>query len=137
MIPEMYVKAELARVCYLEAAHHGGVDGMRAVALTMRNRVDAGWFGGDWMMVLNRRSDADAYPPAEPAEVNVRDIQFRVLLRDVEEIYHGSASDTLTGGALYYCDLSREPREWFVKNILRKGEEHPRCATVGPLSFFQ
>lgn len=137
MIAETFIKAELARVAYQEAHHYGGVDSMLAIVYVMKNRVDAGWFGGEWMDVLQRHYEASAYEATEMQPINVRDLQFRILLQKIDGVYDGSEPDHLTDGALFYCELTEVTREWFVKNVLQRRESHPRCASVGPLTFFQ
>jgi hypothetical protein len=65
------------------------------------------------------------------------------MLAAVDGIYHGTAEDCVSvhddrGAlpALYYANLNQLDRKWFRESIAGKGDEHPRLATVGQLTFF-
>lgn len=137
---ENYVKARLMTYAIEEAAHLGGTMNMLAVAQVIANRVKAGWNGGDWLAVLDNASASSAYKD-EPhmrggIRLNPRDTAFRQLLQKIDDVYHGIAVDD-TEGALYFAELNRIDRPWFLNNISRNQLEHPRVATVGMVSFFE
>lgn len=136
LTPETFIKAELAAFAQREAAHHGGIDNMLAVAFVVRNRVRASWFGGNWMEIIEGHEGVAGknYPRTA---VNLRDIHFRMFLQQIDDLYLGLTPDKMTEGALYYCELNHCDNEWFLENIVRKPEEHPRVATVGNVSFFK
>lgn len=136
MTAEQFIKAHLAAFAHREAAHHGGMDNMLAVAFVIRNRRLAGWFGGDWMELLKNSEQCAAaiYPKSAP---DLREINFRMVLQQVDDIYSGLAQDRMTEGALYYAELNKVERDWFSKNILQDSQRHPRVATVGNVSFFK
>lgn len=136
MTAEQYIKAHLAAFAHAEAAHHGGIDNMMAVAFVIRNRQRAAWEGGNWMRILHAAKSAAAtiYTPSAP---DLRDINFRMLLSQVDDIYSGLALDKMTEGALFYCELNRIDNDWFRDTIVRDSDHHPRVATVGTVSFFK
>lgn len=136
MTAEQFIKAQLAALAHREAAHLGGIDNMAAVVFVMRNRQRAGWFGGDWMAIIQNTAAASAviYPESAP---NLRDVNFRLLLQMIDDIYSGMAPDRMTMGALYYCELNRVENAWFRDNVVRDPENHPRVANVGQVAFFK
>jgi hypothetical protein len=133
---EQFIKAHLAALCHREAAHHGGHDNMLAVAFVFRNRHRAGWHGGNWMELLAYCNEyaATIYPPSVP---DLRDINFRMLLQQIDDVFSGLAPDKYTEGALYYAELNRVERPWFRTDVLSDPERHPRVATVGNVSLFR
>lgn len=108
---------------------------MLAVMLVVRNRVHAGWMGGDWLQVLsahqlysaNACMDLTGYPDLR---------KMRDILTAVDEVYDGFAQD-FTEGALYYAELDNVDSEWFAETILKQQVDHPRVAKVGPIDFFK
>jgi hypothetical protein len=136
MNADTFIKAELAALAVREGAHHGGLNNMVAVAMVMRNRAAAGWYGGEWAQILDRAPDrAGTLYPHYP--VNLRDGSVRQLLQRIDDIYDGSEEFDLSAGALFYCELHRVDGKWFQQNILKNREEHKMVATVGPVSFFE
>lgn len=145
MTTDFYIKGQLAEFCWREAGRYGGSNNMLAVAYVIRNRVQAGWHGGDWLEVLahapgcSAREDDIMFGPQQP---NLRDDSFRLLLRAVDDIYAGMSIDRFTAdpegkGALYFAELNDVTSSWFRRNILACPDEHPRIANVGPVVFFR
>lgn len=136
MTAENFIKAQLAAFVHREAAFHGGIDNMLAVAFVIRNRVRAGWMGGSWMGVIQ---SAETYSATiyTPTALDLREFHFRLLMQQIDDIYSGLMPDRMTDGALFYAELNRVEREWFKQNILAHLDEHPRVATVGNVSFFK
>jgi hypothetical protein len=133
---ENFIKGQLMGVAIREGMRHGGYHNALAVAQVIANRVRAGWEGGDWLRVMVTAPDYmgtiyDLMPTIAP-----RDISFRTVLQRIDDIYTGIAQDTMTEGALYYCELHRVNRQWFQENVLSDPAAHPRLATVGPVTFF-
>lgn len=142
MLAENYIKAMLANYAYKEGARYGGIDNMLAVCHVIRNRMDNGWYGGDWLAALDNAPEVAANEPGEDEEmptppINLRDVATRRFLDKVDYVFDGSAPDLMTDGALYYGDLKRPRRLWFVQNITANLDEHPHVATVGPVWFFR
>jgi len=92
---ETYTRGQVARFAIEEAARHGGVNNMLAVAMVLRNRVMAGW--GDWLDVAMTApaKRASFYPPAI---VDYRTGNIRSFLSRMDGIWTGTEED-LTGGA--------------------------------------
>lgn len=136
MTNESFIKAQLAALAHREAAHLGGIDNMLAVAFVIRNRQRAGWRGGNWLELIQHAHEAAGtiYPPSVP---DLRDIHFKLVLQQVDDIYSGLAVDKYTEGALYYAELNRIDNAEFLEQIVRDAEHHPRVATVASVSFFK
>lgn len=140
------IRVELAMLAWREARHYGGINNMLAVAFVVKNRVDAGWLGGDWMQIIANHEQWSARlvtAPALQGETQMapvpdfHDPDVRDLIVEVDGIFDGTAEDTFTDGALYYCELDRVERPWFLQNVVRRPDAHARVATVGPVSFFR
>lgn len=136
MTSDDYIKSKLADLCWQEGHEYGGINNMLAIGFMMRNRVHAGWLGGDWLACIAEyyiNAEGEKRPSSTP---NLRDPMFRELLAKIDGVYEASAADKMTQGALYCADLNKISRQWFVDNIVRKPEEHKRIAQVGPVYFF-
>lgn len=135
MTAETYIKAHLAALAHREAGHCGGVNNMLAVAFVVRNRQRAGWRGGNWMELIASHDEYSAWlhPATTP---DLRELNFRILLQQIDDVFSGLAGDKMTEGALYYCELNRVERAWFKENVLHDATSHPRVAQVGNVSFF-
>ena len=138
MTLETFIKAEVAAFAYQQAHHLGGMAPMTAIACVLRNRVKAGWFGGDWQQNLNHagESAAHSYRPSVP--VDITNPALRRLLNDVEDLFAGQFRDEMTEGGLYWLDPSRDEPicSFFRTNILQRPEYHRRVAQVGTLWIF-
>lgn len=135
MTPEQFIRGQVARYAIDEAAHHGGTDNMCAVVHVLRNRVTAGWQGGDWMKVLEDAGTKAGTIVDLPA-INLHDMGVRIFLSRVDDIFAGREGD-MVSGALYYAELHNITRQWFKLNITGKPSDHPRVATVGAVAFFK
>jgi hypothetical protein len=138
---EAYVKGRLMDFVVREAYASGGVDPMLAVAQVLKNRVDAGWDGGDWLRVIEHAPEyIGTIQPTNIVHIDPRDGNFRALLGRIDEVYYGTADDANvnneSGKALYYAELHNINRDWFQERILSDLESHPRLASVGQLTFF-
>jgi hypothetical protein len=139
MTYEGYIKARLIALVYGEAFASGGLEPMLAVAQVLKNRVDAGWQGGDWLRVIEHAPDSRG-TEQPPATIDPSDGVFRQLLHRIDDVYYGIADDSNvnngSGKSLYYAELHNVNREWFQEHVLDDLESHPRLATVGQLTFF-
>lgn len=135
MTSDNFIKGQLAAFAHREGARFGGVDNMLAVAFVIRNRQQAGWLGGNWMEIIYQAEKVAAtiYEPTAP---NLRETPFRMLLSQIDDVFTGLAVDKMTQGALFYAELAEITNEWFIENITRQPEQHPRVANVGPVTFF-
>jgi hypothetical protein len=125
-----------------------GLNGMLAVAHTIKRRVDAGWYNGDWISVLSKHKTWSARVEPYPDEIpDPRVYSFQCLLQEINGIFNGSRQDDITvpaqsvlshpaPPALYYGRLDQITNDWFLENISRKPEQHQRVAVVGMLTFF-
>lgn len=140
MTVQDFIKGQLAWLAWMEAHHLGGVQNMIAVAFVVKNRVRAGWHGGDWAAVMNAHYQYSANPQVALIELHslpdCRDRDFIALLQNIDGILSGSLQDTYTAGGLYYCELNNVTRDWFKENVLAHPEQHPRVATVATVTFF-
>lgn len=140
MTADQFVKAQIAAFAWNEAGHCGGIDSMLAVCYVLRNRVRAGWFGGDWMSVLNGTEQSSAFELGQPKKMDIGSEVFRRLLMQIDDIYQGVAIDNLTYEGLYYIETlsrGRFPRDWFLRNIVSNFANHPRIAQVGMIQIFK
>lgn len=145
----------LALQAYRDAETEG-ISGMVAVALVIRYRVRAGFYGGDWLQVLSHHQDyAAVHNPHTPDLPDPRHPSFSQLLQQIDGIFDGRREDDIlvpnaTMGPivsfdgqperpvpLYYARLD-DPNigQWFLENISRNTDKHRLIATVGNLSFF-
>jgi Cell Wall Hydrolase len=138
---ENYIKARLVDYAVNEAYHHGGIEGMCAVAQVIANRVASGW--GEWKAVIDTAPKYTGTTTIAP-KFEPRDITFRRMLSMVDDIYQGTSDSTNVNieddrgrtMSLYYAELNNIDRAWFRENITAHPDRHPRLATVGPLTFF-
>ena len=142
MTYENYIKGRLLDYSVDEAYHYGGTDCMLAVAQVIANRVKAGW--GEWKLVLDTAPNYVGTIVKSTTSVDPKDLTFRRMLSMIDDVYQGTADDSNVNieddrgrlPALYYADLSKIDRKWFIDNVTQNLDRHPRLATVGPLSFF-
>jgi hypothetical protein len=139
MTYENYIKAQLVRFC-VEEGWDGSVETPLAIAQTLKNRVDNGWGGGDWIKVIASAPDYVGSIPVERVTPESKDYVFRRILLGIDEIYHGTAealvNDDQGQESLYYAQLHNINREWFKDNILSDPESHPMVVKVGQFNFF-
>ena len=122
-----------------------GINGMLGVLFVLRNRLKTGWSGGDLSKIMETHgqfssmtilgdSQTVAYP--DPREPN-----FQKILQYVDSVFDADnpMADTLTNGALYYCDPGPgiTPGGWFERVIIGQPTVHPRVATIGSTLYFK
>lgn len=154
MTGQDFLTAELARISWLEGGTEG-ISGAKAVCFSIRNRIRAGFYGGDWSQVLSNHKNWSATLEPLPATIpDPRDSAFRTFLQDVTNIFTGMSEDNITIAqdsmanylkignlsaapppALYFCRLNEITSDHFLNEIVRKPEVHKRIATVGTLVF--
>lgn len=146
-----FLSAELARLSFLDG-YEAGIEGMRACAFIIRNRVRAGW--GSWNDVLTQHQKW-SWRSVVPNYYQIPDprvYSFQTLLRDIDRIFSGEQEDTVTiaadpiknyvsvgpspAPALYYARLNDISNPWFEQNICGHADTHKLIANVQPLSFF-
>lgn len=146
-----FVAAMLALRAYQDG-FDDGLDCMRAVAFTIRNRARAGWWNGDYTEILNHHQDYSAYrEPPRSDFPDPRIYSVQTLLQEINDILSGRTKDNVTiaqdsvfntfnmgpkpAPALYYARLDKITNEKFYE-ISRDGVNHPRIAQVGMTVFF-
>ena len=111
---------------------------------TIANRVRCGW--GNWLQMIDRvpafMAEDEIPPLVHPP---IFEPTFIKLLQTVDGIFDGSTPD-LSKGALYWGDLAKIERTWFMDKIVQgrtvnfEGVEipaHPRVANMNGLNFWK
>ena len=141
----------LAVRCWQEG-HEEGLNGMMAVAFALRNRVRAGWYGGNWLEVIeNMDKSSSKLEPYGNKLPDPRIFSFMQFLQIIDNIFSGALEDTITikqdgewrtvlgkpaPVVLYWARLDKITNPWFLDNITRNPERHARVAQIGQLFFF-
>jgi hypothetical protein len=141
---ENFIKARLVSFVLDETVSDPSIISQLAVAQCLANRVNAGWCGSDWLSVIDSAHEVSGTVYENRATINMRDIQFRDLLRRIDDVYYGSAESMIgvdngegeTVEPLYYCVGNNINRQWFTDNILSFPDAHRMVAKVGALMFF-
>ena len=146
MTPDSFVKAQLALLCWKNAPGGKPFSMLQCLAFIERNRVRAGWMGGDWLAVIGNDPAYSAYSgnghaysagtgPVALAEFpDLRNEIFQKFLWEVDRIYDNSREDPMTEGALWWGETNKINRPWFLENISRK---HERVAQVGAVTLWR
>ena len=141
-----FIIAQLALRAWQDGKENG-INGMLAVAFTIKNRVKAGWYDGDWIEVLsNHKKWSHKLEPYSSQLPNPNNFAFRSLLQEVSGIFSGARRDDILMAtesvlsvapppALYYGVLEEIDNPWFLDNISRS-IDHRRIAQVGTLFFW-
>jgi hypothetical protein len=148
-----FERAQVAAFAYREARLTGSLDCMKAVCYVLRNRVKAGWADSSWLGVLENApqvmGNLAVVNDGGPALVS-HDRLLQLLVRDIDDIYLAQdwGDDPVrrvvcgdepkdARAALYYSFVDRQPRPWFVENIVQKPVDHPQLGNVGPIMLFR
>lgn len=149
MTVDSFVKSQLALQCWRNAPAGKAFSSLQCLAFIVRNRVKAGWMGGDWMAVIANDPAYSAYganghhyaaggnPAVLESFPDLRDDVFQRFLWEVDRIYDGSRGDPMTEGALWWAELDKITRPWFLEHIARLPEQHPRVAQVASLTLWR
>ncbi|MCU1301749.1 MAG: hypothetical protein JWQ87_2033 [Candidatus Sulfotelmatobacter sp.] len=136
-----YIKG-LACETAVREEERNGANGMLGVLFLLRRRAQT-WYGGDWFKAITTHGQFSSMTILGDARTvyygDPREPKFAKVLDWVDSIFSGVAEDKLTGGGLYYADLSSPKFEkggWFDRNILQKPDEHGRCAQIGSTTYF-
>src|ERR1051326_685181 len=109
MTNENFVKSILALLAYREERSNG-INGQLGVMFVVRNRVKAGWQGGDWLKVITGHNQFSSISIVGDSQTVVYpqlgDPNFTKLLQYVDGVFDNTMTDSLTQGALYYADLN-------------------------------
>lgn len=120
-------------------SYAGGHLAGQMVMHALANRVRCGW--GAWLQVIECVPTFMAENELPPLKFpSIWEPVFVKLLHTVDGIYDGSVPD-LTHGGLYWGDLGRIERPWFLEKVVqaRNGEglpQHKRTSDLNSLSFW-
>lgn len=144
MLASDYIICALATL-QLNEPKDDGILAYTCCGLLVRNRVLAGWDGGDWMKAIQDYDKYTGNPPKTPRVLKwgdpIRDDRFRRCLGIATNIYEGREKD-ITFGALRGARLDQCSEE-FAEKIVRPKDPltglqlHPRVAQVGKSSYFK
>lgn len=162
MIGANFLKAELARIAYLDGGKEG-ISGAMGCAFAIRNRVRAGFYNGSWSQVLsNHRQYSASLEPYPDTIPDPNTFLMTRLLQEIDGVFDGNQEDNVTIAsdpissymkvgagrvgdlvvsskppvALYYGYADRLTNPWFVNEIAGKPEQHRVIATVAGLFFW-
>lgn len=148
MIPSDYIVSALADVMW--ADQEDGTQGMIARGVMVRNRVRAGWHGGDWIKNIQEFNPESFSAPAGGRKVVVGDpyrskLFIHILgmataifegrdmgaaaIKGADGLMHGG---DMIDGALWSAKLNECSRE-FAEAM----KNHERVAQVGQRSYFR
>jgi len=140
MLPSDYVVSALADLMWSD--QEDGTPGMIARGVMVRNRVVAGWHGGDWLKNIEDFNPESFSPPLDGRLVKhgdpYRDKLFIHILGQAAAIYEGRKigdQRDMIDGALWSAKLNECTKE-FAEKIVR-GINHERVAQVGLRAFFK
>ena len=112
-----------------------GIEGMRAVAHVIANRVAAGW--GDRHAIITALNQFTSMTGIGDSQTILwptsTDPSFIAALSVVAALDSGTDTDP-TNGALYYARLSQVTSTWFKTHIINGMD---RCAVIGHHTFFK
>lgn len=140
-----YIKAHLVNLGWRFGQSYGsGHVAGEMVMQTLANRVRIGW--GSWLKVIDTVSLFMAENEIPRLEhPSVWEPSFVKLLHKVDGVFDGSIPD-LSKGALYWGDLAKIERPWFLEKIVQaktlnfEGVEvpaHSRVACMNGLNFWK
>jgi hypothetical protein len=145
---ESYIQGRLVEVGWrFGQSYSGGHLAGEMIMQVIANRVKCGW--GAWLPVLDSVPQFMAENELPPLKhPSIWQPEFVKLLHAVEGIYDGSVPDKANGG-LYWADLSKIERPWFLEKIVRAVNptlpqdgsglclpQHRRVADLNSLSFW-
>jgi N-acetylmuramoyl-L-alanine amidase len=126
----------LLELCVWREARNQGSEGMRAVAWSIRNRVQKpSWWGHDWKSVILKPWQYSSFNANDPNNEKWPDDQEPAFVRCCEvctPVYLGSDTLDDTDGATHYYDTSIEfPKAWGSES------EWVNTLNIGKLRFWK
>ena len=129
----------------------GSRPAMIGIVHCLANRVLAGMWGSDWLLILRHSREVSSHD-LEPGNdyPDLWNPDWRWLTEQVGKIYDNRRPDDVTCSAdmmqagfpggnrpgLFYANLQLPLRAWFQEKIVSDPENHPRTAECQPLVFF-
>lgn len=133
------IKSWLALEAWRFGHHFGGERASTTIACAIANRVKQGW--GSWYEVLR---DIPMYSALALEDIptgypNPSDLAFVRLMVNVDKIFNNEFDDKANGAneAVFFGDLAKITRPWFLENIVRNATEHSMVCNLGTLSFWK
>lgn len=131
----------LLAICLWREARGEGLEGMRAVAHVIRNRVNR--WKQDWDQVIAGRNQFSSMTVSGDSQLVVwpddDDPMFKQVYLMSWDIFKGQNPDP-TNGSLYYANINLATKPgfspWFLREIMGKPAEHPVRATIGRHTFY-
>jgi hypothetical protein len=130
---------------YQQVGGTASVNCLKAVCVAMMNRLRAQW-SNDLLELIEQAPQCAAHDPID-VTVTLKSPALLGLLRDIDDLYYGSVEDDTRKiiapppprkPMLYWQNLLvKQTRPWFVENIIRRADEHPRMAQVGMIVFYE
>jgi spore germination cell wall hydrolase CwlJ-like protein len=129
-------------LCAWKEARGEGTPGMLAVMHVIYNRAVIWLKGSDEAVhtcVYAKNQFTSMSVPTDP-EFNLlpgeADASYEFCQQMAPRILAGSDPD-ITGGALYYANLSNVTSGWFIDSIVNDPAQHPQTAVIGRQTFFK
>ena len=148
MLPSDYVVSALADLMWED--QEDGTSGMIARGIMVRNRVRAGWHGGDWLKNIQEFNPESFSAPAGGREVKLgdpyRDRVFIHILGMAAAIYEGrdmgaaaikGPDGKMHGGDMIDGGLWAARLDQCSPEFAQAMKNHERVAQVGLRSFFK
>ena len=141
-----YIKAKLVDYIYCHCGHNNALNGLKAHAFNLRNRVQNGW--GSWLEVIEHADDYAGNEKITNPSPTGNDVLWIKLLSAIDSIYDYSEPDKLCSGlagtteglrvvsGLYVVDFQGPVRQWFRDNVQNQKPSHKIIGTVGTLTVF-
>lgn len=140
MTLEQFQRAMVVRFAVDEATHTGSLACMKGICYVLRNRIKSGWYDGSWIMAVERSFEVAGHELQERPKLDINNRLFQLLVRDIDDVFYSSGEDetaAVVGDCLYYHFIDRPVRQWFVENIIRDPQNHPRRAHIGSIAFHE
>lgn len=139
-----------------QAGPGASLDTMLGICYVMRNRVRKGWHDGNWIRAIEHADETAAHDddPQFHAEIDPNHREFQMMLRQVDDIFFGSAvggwgmessdgprleESLMVKGheKLYWMWMGRPVRPWFKENILDDSKNHKGRTHLGLMMFIE
>jgi hypothetical protein len=151
-----FAMAMLVEFAVREAGPEASLEEMKAICYALRNRVRAGWFDSDWIQCMEQAGLSAGNEGRVPGPINSQTRPFQMLLQAIEDIFYtqrdqqpkgwgsllpsdpdaqGDSLEAAVGTSLYWVNIRRTIRPWFVENIIRDHQNHPERTSLGMWRF--
>lgn len=148
MIFSAFERAQVAMFGYREARHTGNIDCIRAACLVLRNRKANGWGDGSWLSLIAAAYLTSANCEMPGLDLKTDDRLLQLIVNQIDDIYlvqdrfDDPVSRIVCGddpkkSALYFSFVDRQPRPWFVENIIKQPKDHAQISNIGAMMFYR